>query len=80
MGKQKVCIIGLDGVNTKVLDLIIGSSTKGVKTTLISTIPPYTPAAWTSIFTGVNPGMHGVISFLRVNKGLIIQNTSWSIR
>lgn len=30
---------------------------------LKSQIPPWTPSAWPSIFTGVNPGKHGVYGF-----------------
>ena len=33
---------------------------EGARGTLISTIPPFTLPAWTSIFTGVNPGKHGI--------------------
>ena len=35
---------------------------------LISTIPPHTAIAWTTIFTGVNPGKHGVFGFLKFNS------------
>lgn len=31
---------------------------------LESQIPPWTPSAWPSLFTGVNPGKHGVYGFL----------------
>lgn len=31
---------------------------------LESQIPPWTPSAWPSMFTGVNPGKHGVYGFL----------------
>lgn len=37
----------------------------GASGVLRSTIPPYTPTAWTSIVTGVNPGRHGVFGFTR---------------
>jgi predicted AlkP superfamily phosphohydrolase/phosphomutase len=30
---------------------------------LTSTVPPYTPPGWSSIFTGVNPGKHGIFGF-----------------
>ncbi|RLE84124.1 MAG: hypothetical protein DRJ41_03695 [Thermoprotei archaeon] len=76
-GKKKVCVVGLDGVNAKVLDLM------GVKPstiyTLKSTIPPYTPPAWTSILTGVNPGWHGIYSFLKYRRGDEALNTSWDV-
>ncbi|MDX1436935.1 MAG: alkaline phosphatase family protein [Anaerolineales bacterium] len=34
---------------------------------LRSTIPPVTPAAWTSFFTGKNPGKHGIYDFQLLN-------------
>ncbi|WP_255359086.1 alkaline phosphatase family protein [Haladaptatus sp. R4] len=36
----------------------------GVSGPLESQLPPWTPSAWPSLFTGVNPGKHGVFSFL----------------
>ncbi|MFC7214708.1 alkaline phosphatase family protein [Saliphagus sp. GCM10025334] len=35
-----------------------------VSAPLESQIPPWTPSAWPSIFTGVNPGKHGVVGFV----------------
>lgn len=65
-------MLGLDGVTFSVLDpawkdghmprleRLLGAGPSGV---LTSTIPPYTPPGWTSIFTGVNPGRHGIFGF-----------------
>lgn len=36
----------------------------GVRAPLESQIPPWTPSAWPSIYTGVNPGQHGVVGFV----------------
>ncbi|WP_137289880.1 alkaline phosphatase family protein [Natronorubrum halophilum] len=36
----------------------------GVTAPLESQIPPWTPSAWPSIYTGVNPGKHGAIGFV----------------
>ncbi|RQG99354.1 alkaline phosphatase family protein [Natrarchaeobius oligotrophus] len=36
----------------------------GVAAPLESQIPPWTPSAWPSIYTGVNPGKHGAIGFV----------------
>ncbi|WP_440765724.1 alkaline phosphatase family protein [Natronorubrum sp. DTA7] len=36
----------------------------GVTAPLESQIPPWTPSAWPSIYTGVNPGKHGVVGFV----------------
>ncbi|MEY7851012.1 alkaline phosphatase family protein [Natrarchaeobius sp. A-rgal3] len=38
--------------------------TEGVVAPLESQIPPWTPSAWPSIYTGVNPGKHGAIGFV----------------
>lgn len=37
---------------------------EGVAAPLESQIPPWTPSAWPSIYTGVNPGKHGVVGFV----------------
>lgn len=36
----------------------------GVSGPLESHMPPWTPSMWPSIYTGVNPGKHGIYSFL----------------
>ncbi|GAB7020435.1 alkaline phosphatase family protein [Halostagnicola bangensis] len=36
----------------------------GIRAPLESQIPPWTPSAWPSIYTGVNPGQHGVVGFV----------------
>jgi predicted AlkP superfamily phosphohydrolase/phosphomutase len=38
---------------------------EGVHGPLESTQPPLSPAAWTSIFTGVGPGRHGIFGFTK---------------
>jgi predicted AlkP superfamily phosphohydrolase/phosphomutase len=43
------------------LESIIDSGSAGP---LESQIPPWTPSAWPSLYTGVNPGKHGVFGFL----------------
>lgn len=69
----KVLIIGLDGGTWSVLDRFVklGAMPRletllhtGRRGTLLSTIPPVTPVAWSSFATGMNPGRHGVFGFL----------------
>jgi len=84
---RRVCIIGLDGVNLKVIRKLISTGyvsnlgkilDKGYTYCPLS-IPPYTPIAWTSIFTGVNAGKHGIFGFLSIkkqNKKLIVRLNS----
>jgi predicted AlkP superfamily phosphohydrolase/phosphomutase len=69
---KKVLLLGLDGMTFDVLNpafeaghmnnlkKLLASGASGV---LTSTVPPYTPPGWTSIFTGVNPGKHGIFGF-----------------
>jgi len=70
---NKVLLIGLDGASFNILmpwirkgflPMLKRLIEKGVYSILKSTIPPDSPPAWTSIFTGKNPGKHGVYGFL----------------
>lgn len=67
---HKVIIVGWDGATFDIIQPLIEQGRlpnvaaimqSGVWAPLKSTIPPLTPAAWTSIFTGVNPGKHGIL-------------------
>lgn len=59
----------------------------GVSAPLTSQIPPWTPSAWPSIYTGVNPGEHGVTGFVGydgydwhvVNNDLVEEHSIWRI-
>lgn len=69
---SKVFVIGIDGGTFKVIDYLIGQNRlpnfaailgKGSRATLMSSIPPVTPAAWASFYTSSNPGVHGAADF-----------------
>ncbi|WP_049925901.1 alkaline phosphatase family protein [Halopiger goleimassiliensis] len=59
----------------------------GTGGTLESQIPPWTASAWPSLYTGKNPGKHGVFGFLRfdgydwdvVNASDVREPTLWEI-
>ena len=81
---SKVLLLGLDGVGFPMLQPAFDAGhmprlkallDRGVAGVLTSTIPPYTPPGWTSIFTGVNPGKHGIFGFTlgnaQRNDGLV---------
>ncbi|HEX2296229.1 MAG TPA: alkaline phosphatase family protein [Actinomycetota bacterium] len=84
MSTPRVLMLGLDGMTYNVLDpafeaghmpvfkRLLDRSASGI---LTSTVPPYTPPGWTSIFTGVNPGRHGIFGFtlgnVQSSKGLV---------
>ncbi|XVH33578.1 alkaline phosphatase family protein (plasmid) [Haloferacaceae archaeon DSL9] len=66
--------MGLDGVGLPVLDSLFEDGVvpnieslcnRGAVGPLKSQLPPWTPSAWPSMYTGVNPGKHGVYDFLR---------------
>jgi predicted AlkP superfamily phosphohydrolase/phosphomutase len=70
---NRAVVIGLDGVTWRLLDPMIEAGVmprlgelagRGAQGVLQSTIPTYTPPAWTSAITGVNPGRHGVYGFM----------------
>ncbi len=74
----KVAIIGWDGATRQVIDKGINEGwlptlksfiSEGSALDLISTIPPATIPAWTSCFTGVNPGKHGYFDFTELING-----------
>jgi predicted AlkP superfamily phosphohydrolase/phosphomutase len=67
-------LFGLDGATYSVLDDLIarglmpnlaGFLETGVRATMMSTTPPLTPPAWTTLATGRPPGVHGVFGFFQ---------------
>jgi predicted AlkP superfamily phosphohydrolase/phosphomutase len=69
---ERAVVIGLDGVAWHLLDPLIQEGHmprlsalrgRGAWGVLDSTVPTYTPPAWTSAVTGVNPGRHGIYGF-----------------
>jgi len=71
---MQTLLLGLDGTCRSILaplfedgvmphvEALFGDGTSGP---LTSQLPPWTPSAWPSLYTGVNPGKHGVFGFLR---------------
>lgn len=78
MKRPKVLIIGIDGATPDLvlpwckegkLPNINRLVNEGIYGNLESTIPPITPAAWTSFLTGKNPGKHGIFDFMEREPG-----------
>lgn len=66
-------LIGIDAACQPVLDQLFETDSvpnlesiieRGASASLESQIPPWTPSAWPSMYTGVNPGKHGVYNFV----------------
>ena len=73
----RVLVVGLDGATFDIIKPLAADGRlpnlahimrTGAWGTLRSTIPPVTPAAWTSVFTGKNPGKHGIFDFQKLNR------------
>lgn len=88
---QKVLIIGLDGATFDILKPMMDAGrmpnlarivTEGTSGILYSTLPPITPAAWTTFMTGKGPGRHGIVDFERydVATGKLSFNSTYEIR
>lgn len=70
---ERSAVIGLDGAAWQLIDDMLDNGVMprlkaikdaGASGILKSTVPTYTPPAWTSAATGVNPGRHGVYGFV----------------
>jgi predicted AlkP superfamily phosphohydrolase/phosphomutase len=98
MTTMRAVVIGLDGVAWHLLDPMIDAGVmprladiraRSAHGTLSSTIPTYTPPAWTSAVTGVNPGRHGIYGFMEghaqfehqnlMHSGRIRASTIWEL-
>lgn len=96
--KKRVMCIGLDGATFDIIDALIRENKlpnlkriidEGSRGYLRSVIPPFSPQAWSSFMTGVNPGKHGVFGFREkinnsyslqfVNNQCVKSKTLWKI-
>ena len=77
MDKQRVILIGIDGADYHITKKFIKENKlpnlkkiaeEGIYSKLKSTIPPLSPSAWTSIFTGCTPAEHGIYGFTKKRK------------
>lgn len=71
--ERKIVVIGLDGATFDIINPLINQGrlpviasliSEGASGNLESTLPPISAPAWTSFFTGMNPGKHGIFHFI----------------
>ena len=85
----RVIVVGFDGIDPEMIGQFVAEGVmpntarlieQGAFGGLMSTLPPSSASAWTSAFTGVNPGKHGIYGFMGQPapdaEGNIVFNTS----
>lgn len=91
--KNSVLLIGVDGaswdflkpwINDGKLPTLKRLFDSGSTGYLNTTIPPLSCTAWTSLFTGTNPGKHGIFEYLTksgklINSRMIKSEKIWNI-
>ena len=74
-----IWLIGLDGASFDILQpmfdagklpVLAGLMRDGASGILKSSMAPFTPQAWATVMTGLNPGRHGVFGFVREMPGV----------
>ena len=77
-GKSKTLLVGWDAACWEYLQPLLEAGRlptyhrlieQGLSGTLHSTMPPWTPTAWSTLVTGKNPGKHGIFDMLRKKPG-----------
>lgn len=83
---MRVFIFGIDGLTMRIMKPLMDKGfipnfkslyENGNRGILKSTIPPVTPPGWASIYTGKNPGKHGLFTFTKLNGYTLTTNTCW---
>jgi len=76
--RQKVVVLGIDGVPCSLLNRFIKEglmpnladlTEKGTFTPMTASIPEVSSTSWSTFMTGVNPGKHGIYGFTELQKG-----------
>jgi predicted AlkP superfamily phosphohydrolase/phosphomutase len=78
MGIRRLLIVGWDCADPDVTDSLCARGRlpnlsalrrRGLYTPIASTLPPSSLPAWTSVFTGVGPGRHGLCEYVQKEPG-----------
>jgi len=81
---NRTLLIGVDAGDFRTIDPMLETGMlpnlqelidDGFRGTLSSSIPPWTPTAWTSLTTGKNPGKHGIFDFKIPGTDKLVDST-----
>ena len=76
--RNRVVVVGMDGLSWTVLDAMLADGglpsfrqalDSGAASVMRSTTPPLTPAAWSTLFSGLPPSQHRVFDFTARETG-----------
>ena len=76
--KLRLLVVGIDGASYTLVKNLMSKgllhnlqavASRGISGVLQSTFPPHTAPGWASMFTGVDPGEHGIFQFWRTQPG-----------
>lgn len=81
---NEVLLIGVDAGDYRTIDRLVNEGRMptfksliedGYDATLESSVPPWTPTAWTSLTSGQNPGKHGIFDFKTSDGERLVNST-----
>ncbi|MFC3960261.1 alkaline phosphatase family protein [Halovivax cerinus] len=92
----RTLLVGIDAACERILEPLFADGELPTLASIVSTgasgplrsqVPPWTASAWPSLYTGMNPGKHGVFSFLTfdgydwdvVNATDVRERTLWEL-
>jgi predicted AlkP superfamily phosphohydrolase/phosphomutase len=87
-GTPKVVVLGVDGMDPKLLQTFIDQGrmphfkaliAEGDFRALQTTMPPQSPVAWSTFMTGLDPGGHGIFDFIHVDQARMSPYSSMAI-
>jgi predicted AlkP superfamily phosphohydrolase/phosphomutase len=73
-GFDKVIVLGIDGLDPKIIEALMEKGelpnfsklrASGSYAPLVTSNPPQSPTAWSTLATGSNPGFHGIFDFIK---------------
>ncbi|MFH1739100.1 MAG: alkaline phosphatase family protein, partial [bacterium] len=74
---KKVLVLGIDGMDPKLLQKFVGEGVmpnfqrlmaEGDFKPLQTSMPPQSPVAWSTFITGMDPGGHGIYDFIVMDR------------
>jgi predicted AlkP superfamily phosphohydrolase/phosphomutase len=85
--EKRVLVLGIDGMDWLITNRLMDEgklphfralANEGGVSSLLSSIPPQSPVAWSNFITGADPGGHGIFDFVHRNRDTYLPYLSTS--